>query len=239
MIRWLRGRLAGDAGITLTELLVTMFVMGVVVAGTTTLVVGVTRTNAQNVTRTDQVDAARTAVERMTKTLRTSVMQSQLGCIGCAEDAFILGENLRVQFYANIDNPGNTVGPSKVTYEVVPTGTGLGELRETVQIPDSPVPTPSGYRYTNAANVVRRVVVRDVRTDTGRALFSYYDRTGASLVPAGGALTSGQLKNVLAIELQLTVQTQAVTQARPTTYVQRLMLPNAEAVIRSGEEETP
>lgn len=237
MTRWLRLRLRGDAGITLTELLVTMFVMGIVIAGTTTLVIGVSRTNAQNISRTDQVEVARTAVERMSKTLRTSVMQSQLGCIGCSEDAFILGENLRVQFYANIDNPGNTVGPSKVTYEVVSTGTGLGELRETTQIPDSPVPTPTGYRYTNAANIVTRTVARDVRTDTGAPLFAYYDITGAKLVPAGGALTAGQLKSVLAIELQLTVQAQEATQARPTTYVQRLMLPNAEAVIRSGEED--
>lgn len=235
--RGVLARLRRDDGITLTELLVTLFVMSVVVTGTATLVIGVQNTNAQNIARTDQIDEARFGVERMAQTLRTSVMQSQLGCSGCTEDAFIQGEDFRVQFYANIDNPGNTVGPSKVTYAVTPTGTGLGDLHQTVQIPDSPVPAVDGYHYANAGNIVDTVIARDVRTDTGTPLFAYYDGSSSRLVPSGGALTGTQLANVLAIELQLTVQAQVNHTAQPTTYVQRLMLPNAEAVIRQGEED--
>lgn len=238
-LQTLRRVLRQDDGITITELLVTMFVMSIVMAGTVALVIGVQRTSAQNVARTDQVDVARFAAERMAQTLRTSVMQSQLGCAGCTEDAFILGENYRVQFYANIDNPGNSVGPSKVTYYTTSTGTGLVDLHQTVQIPDSPVPAYDGYRYTNAANIVDSVIARDVRVDTGTPLFSYYDGSGTALAPSGGALTATQLANVLAIEVQVTVQEQVSNVAQPTTYVQRLMLPNAEAVIRQGEEETP
>ena len=239
MRRFLRTRGAVDAGMSLTELLVTMFITSILIAGTATLVVGITRTNGANIDRTDQVDTARVGVERMVQTLRTSVMQSQLGCSGCTEDAFIQGADYGVQFYANLNNADGSVGPSKVTYRIVATGTGTGDLHQTVQKPDSNVPSPTGgYLYANAANAVDSVVARGVLTDTGAPIFGYYDGASARLVPGAGALTSAQLKNVLAIEVQLTVQTSS-KRALPTTYVQRLLLPNAQAVIRQNEETTP
>ncbi len=143
-----------------------------------------------------------------------------------------------MQFYANVDNASGSVGPSKVTYRIVPTGTGVGELRQTVQKPNSPTPGASGYQYTMTSNIVDTVVARNVRTDTGRAIFTYYDGSSARIVPVGGFLTATQLKGVLAIELQLTVQTSDL-RAKPTTYVQRLLLPNAQAVIRENQETTP
>jgi prepilin-type N-terminal cleavage/methylation domain-containing protein len=232
-------RLGADAGMSLTELLVTMFITSILIAGTATLVVGVSRTNGANIDRTDQVDTARVGVERMVQALRTSVMQSQLGCSGCTADAFIQGADYGAQFYANINNAGGTVGPSKVTYRIVTTGTGTGDLRQTIQRPDSATPSPTlGFQYTNTANIVDTVIARGVRTDTGAPMFAYFDGASARLVPTSGALTAAQLKNVLAIEVQLTVQTPS-QRARPTTYVQRLLLPNAEAVIRQNEETSP
>ncbi len=238
MTAWLRRVRGDDSGMSLTELLITMFITAILIAGTATLVVGVSRTTGANVSRTEQVDAARLGVERMVRTLRTSAMQSQLGCTGCTEDAFIQGADYGVQFYANVDNASGSVGPSKVTYRIVPTGTGVGELRQTVQKPNSPTPGASGYEYTMSSNIVDTVVARNVRTDTGRAIFTYYDGSSARIVPVGGFLTATQLKGVLAIELQLTVQTSDL-RAKPTTYVQRLLLPNAQAVIRENQETTP
>jgi prepilin-type N-terminal cleavage/methylation domain-containing protein len=225
-----------DEGMTLTELLVTMFVTSIVITATVTLVTGVQRTNSENLNRQTQVDQARVGTERVIKTLRTSVMQSQLGCASCTADAFIQGQDFRVQFYANIDNPGNSVGPSKVTYDIVPSGPGVGTLRETIQKPDSPTPTAAGYLYTNTANIVTSNVAFDIRTDTGAPMFEYYDGSSARLVPSGGALTSGQLANVLAMEVRITVQAPGGYQAKPTTYIQRAMLPNAEAVVRQSDE---
>lgn len=235
-MRRLRSRV-GDEGMTLTELLVTMFVTSIVVTATITLVTGVQRTNAENFNRQTQVDQARVGTERVIKTLRTSVMQSQLGtCATCTADAFIQGQDFRVQFYANLNNPGNTIGPSKVTYDIVPTGTGIGTLRETVQKPDSPTPTASGYQYTNASNIVTHNVAFGVRTDTGSPMFEYYDGSSTRLTPSGGSLTSTQLANVLAMEVHITVQATGSYQSKPTTYIQRVMLPNAEAVIRQSDE---
>jgi type II secretory pathway pseudopilin PulG len=236
---------------SVVELSVTMMIMGIVIAATATLVIGVQRTNAQTINRLDQIESARNSVERMSRTLRAAVMPSQLlsSCAGCIEDAFIRGEDYQVQFYSNIDNPGNSVGPSRVTYQVVETSPGVGDLVQTIQVPDSPVPTPTGYVYCDSvanptpaclARVKKLTIARGVLIDSAVPMLSYYDRNGAQLLTAGGALTAGQLAAVLSIELSVSVQEQGSARALPTQYVQRIMLPNAQAVIRqTEEEETP
>jgi len=253
-MRLLRGRVGGptgrpvDEGLSLVELAVTMMIMGIVVAATATLVIGAQRTNSQTIARLDQVESARTAVERMSRTLRASVMPSQLlvSCAGCTEDAFIQGGDFGVQFYSNINNPGNTVGPSRVTYEVIATAPGVANLVQTIQIPNSRIST--GYQYCNPAvdttplclsQVKKITVARNLLTATGFPMITYYDQSGDQLVPTGGVLTAAQLGSVLSVELRVTVQQQVSYRAQPTTYIQRIMLPNAQAVIRQGEEATP
>jgi prepilin-type N-terminal cleavage/methylation domain-containing protein len=236
-----------DQGISLVELLVTMMVMGVIIAATATLVIGAQRTNAQTIARLDQVESARNAVEHMSRTLRASVMPSQLltSCAGCTEDAFVRGEDYEVQFYSNIDNPRNTVGPSRVTYAVTETAPGVADLVQTIQIPNSPIPTATGYQYcdpitdTSAAcqnRVQRMIIARGVLVDPTRPLIAYYSADG-TLATSGGALSAADLARVLAVEVQVRVQKQTSLQAQPTTYIQRILLPNAQAVIRQGEEE--
>ncbi|OZB48540.1 MAG: hypothetical protein B7X40_06955 [Cellulomonas sp. 14-74-6] len=229
-----------------------MSLFSIVLIAVSTLSIGFMRTNQQNINRQDQIDVARSATEAMSKTLRTAVMPSQLtsSCAGaCAADAFVLGQDFAVQFYANLNNAGNTVGPSRVTYTVITAG-GVSSLVEKIQTPDSPVPAASGYLYCDAeaagasstckARLRTRTLAVGVQTAT--PMFSYYSATSATaLSPAasGGSLSSTDLGNVLAIELHVTVQKQASARANPTTYIQRITLPNAQAVLRQEEAATP
>ncbi len=73
---------------------------------------------------------------------------------------------------------------------------------------------------------------------TGTPVFAYYDRDGNPLTVAAGGLTADELSGVLAVQISLTVQSTTVTKARPTTYVQRITLPNAQAVLRPGSTLT-
>lgn len=246
-----RPQRTADAGFSLTELLVTMFVMSVVVIAATSLAIGFQKSNSANVTRQDQIDAARVASEGMAKTVRAAVKPSQLTttCTLCTADAFIKAEDFVVQFYANINNAGNTVGPSRVTYTVVTAGADEGDLIESIQVPDSNLPSATGYVYCDAvaggasaackARLSTRVLARDV-VYSGGPLLKYYDGSGARMTPpTGGSLAGAQLEKVLSIELTVQVQSDAGYQAGPTTYIQRVMLPNSQAVLRLGEEETP
>ena len=236
-----------ESGITLTELLVTMMIMSFIVIATAALVIGTQRTSQQNVNRLDQIQEARNGTERMSQTLRTAVMPSQLlgACLGCTDDAFVQGRKFEVQFYGNFENSGNLVGPSRITYVVSdPDADGIGELIQSIQIPDSPNPTATGYQYCDppapacSSRVRTSVVARDVVIDSGTPLIRYFDAVGDEMHPGSGSLTGNQLSKVLSVELFLRVQgQQGDAQAKETSFVQRIMLPNAQAVIRQGKEE--
>ncbi len=246
-----RWRAGDDRGTSLTELMVVMLIMGVVVAATVTLTIGFQRTNAENMGRQDQIDAARTVVERMGKTLRTAVKPSQLisRCSGsaCEVDAFFTAKDFTVQFYANLDNPNNTVGPSKVSYTVETAGPDAGVLTEKVQTPEPrPVDGSTGYTYCNPeavgastecrSHLTTRRLAEGVVTTSGTPVLAYYDSSGNRLVPSASGLSADDLEKVLSIELVVEVQSTAVTKPAPTTYIQRITLPNSQAVIRSGED---
>lgn len=253
MIRRLRERrVEGERGTTLAELVVVMLILGIIAAATAALTIGFQRTSVQNVNRQDQIDAARTAVERMSKTIRTAVKPSQLttGCTGCTADAFVKAEAYSVQFYANLDNPGNSIGPSRIIYTVATSGADAGVLVEKVQRPDSNVPTATGYTYCDAeavgasADCQSRLSVQRLATGvitTGaNPLFSYYDPNGAPMAPVvGGSLATGDLEKVLSIEIDINIESAAATRAGPTEYIQRVTLPNSQAVLRSGQVATP
>ena len=242
-----------DAGITLAELLVTMMIMSFIVMATAALVIGTQNASQQNVNRLDQIQEARNGTERMSQTLRTAVMPSQLlgGCLGCVGDAFVQGKRFEVQFYGNFENPNNSIGPSRITYTVAdPDADGVGELVQTIQKPDSPYPTATGYQYCNPdpaanpsaeclSNVRRSIVARDVLVDPSKPLLRYFDQHGNEMHPGSGSLDGDQLSRVLSVEIHLRVQGQqgANTQAKETSYIQRIMLPNAQAVIRQSQEE--
>jgi prepilin-type N-terminal cleavage/methylation domain-containing protein len=233
---------------TLTEMLVVMLIFGIVVAATASVTISMSRTTGQNMARQDLVDEARTAVERVSKTTRTAVKPSQLlsSCsVACAEvDAFLQGTPTSMKFYANLDNPGNSLGPSQITYTIATSGADAGVLVEKVQRPDSNVPGTNGYAYCNAeaagasAACRARLSVRRVAegVTTTSDVFRYYAADGARLVPAASGLTASDLEKVLGIEVTLTVRSDSTTAPQPITYIQRITLPNAQAVMQQGED---
>jgi Tfp pilus assembly protein PilW len=237
-------RLRDDRGTSLTELLVVMLILSFIVITTTSLTIGMHRTTAETISRQDQVDMGRSAVERMSKTLRTAVKPSQLlsNCAGCTEDAFIRAQDLGVQFYANLDNTGNSVGPSRISYVVATTGADAGVLIEKVQVPDSNVPTATGYTYCDAespgasascqARLTTTRLAEGVQTDTGTPLFAYYDNDGNLMSTGSTGLDASELNRLLSVEMVLTIQSTNTTKPHPTTYIQRILLPNTQAVLR-------
>ncbi|MBT0995204.1 prepilin-type N-terminal cleavage/methylation domain-containing protein [Cellulomonas sp. DKR-3] len=247
------GRLHRDErGTSLAELLIGMTIFTILMAAVTTLAIGYQRVNAESVARQDQVDVARTASERLTKVVRTVVKPSQLiSCVTatCSDiDAFVSASSTSMKFYANLDNAGNVVGPRQVTYVVQPTGPGTARLVERVQRPDSSTPGTNGYTYCDAlaagasaacrSRMTTATLVEGVRTDGPAPLFAYYDNEGDLMsTGAGGSLTSAQIDQVLSIELTLRVRADDARSTGATTYIQRILLPNSQAVLRPGEDE--
>ena len=175
MTRRIAAARKGESGVTLVEMSVTVLVLSMLVGALVMMVTASQRVSGGVKERMDQTNAATIGMERISRNLRTAVLQSQLttACVltACTDSAFLVGSPTSVQFYADVDNPKNSVGPSRVTYSVVG-----GVLSETVQKPDSPTPDAAGYHYcTNGTGgcVVRSTVLAtDVQTAT--AVFTYY-----------------------------------------------------------------
>jgi len=251
MIAGWRRRAQDDSGLTLVELIVSMMIFAVVVAGTLQLSIGLEHSTAENISRQDQVDEGRVATEAMTKNLRTAVIPSQLtnSCTDLCAASFVQGQAYSVQFYANVNNAGNQVGPSRVSYTLSTSGSTAGQLTEKIQVPDTNVAGSSGYVYCDAeasgatpeckARLRTMIIARGVRSDTGVPIFQYYDTDGNILTPraANNALSADDLAKVFAIEITLTTASVHVTKAGSTTYIQRVTLPNSNAVMRSDKDK--
>ena len=116
-----RAAAAARRGVTLVEMSVTILVLGMLVGALVMMVTSGERVSGGVKERMDQTNSATIAMERMSRNLRTAVLQSQL-TTACILSVHRLGVPRRlpisVQFYADVDNPKNTVGPSRVTYTV-------------------------------------------------------------------------------------------------------------------------
>lgn len=231
-MRWIQRRLRGnetDRGFTLVEILVAVFILGVVMAAVQGTLIMAQRTTTANITRADQSQQGRLSMEAISRNLRTAVLPSQLNgtCTGCDLAAFLKAEPSKVQFYANVNNDSNSIGPSRVTYERKTNG----ELWETIQPPNAHAPTDYNYQYCTPGS--GGCVVNTRRLATGvlatTDLFTYYNKDGVKL-GTGAPLSATELASVDSVDVYVSVQTSTLNGVPPTSYTTRVSLPNADAV---------
>jgi prepilin-type N-terminal cleavage/methylation domain-containing protein len=232
MLARMRAWRRSDAGLTLTEMLVSMMIMGILIAAVATLYLGSLRSSTGTRARLEEVNDGRIAVSAMTRSLRTAILPSQLYDAAAVDQAaFIEASPFEMRFYANIDNPDNTIGPTRVTYTV----NANGDLMETKQRPNQPI-VDNRFIYCDPASptcaVDQRVLARGV--DPAASIFTYYDALGLPFPAA--ELTQEQMENIDAVDIVLTVE-QAGSGGNGSTYVSRIALPNHDAVIRSQDGE--
>ena len=225
-----------DAGVTLVELTVTMLVLASLVSMLVLMVTAGQRVSLGVKERMDQSNSSSLAMERMSRNLRTAVLQSQLTTVCtlsvCTDSAFLQGGPTSVQFYADVDNPNNSIGPSRVTYTVT-----NGNLIETLQKPDSPNPDASGYHYCTGGNgCVIRTQTLATNVQTTDPVFSYYSSAApnvAMVMGTGNVLTAAQLKLVDSIDVNIQVLVPGGANVGGATMIQRVALPNADSVVRT------
>ena len=230
---WERARLRarsgrhGDRGTTLIELVTVIFVLGIVLAAVQTTIIVTQRTVSQNGERLDQNAQAKTAMDSMSRILRTAVLPSQLNATGTTGTAaaFIQGTATSVQFYADLNNDANTIGPSRVTYIV-----SGGVLTETLQAPNAHAVGDYNYQYCTpgpgCTTVVSRVLARNVQTTN--PIFTYYAKNGSQFTDP--TLTASELASVDSIDLLVSVKSTPNQTIHGSTLTMRVTLPNADSV---------
>ena len=225
-------RLRRDDGVSMPELMVTMLVMSVVLAGLATLFIGSLKTAVGTQARLEEVSDARIAVSSMGRTLRTAILPSQLyDSASTASAAFISADPRAISFYANVDNVNNAVGPTRVRYWV----DSAGVMYESKQVPDARAPGVTRFDYCTpgpgCTTLTQKPIARGVPTGS-TPIFTYYDQLGNQLT--GCTLSATQMEQVDAIDIVLTVQRPRVA-GNGSTYTLRVALPNHDAVVQ-GED---
>ncbi|MCU1673722.1 MAG: hypothetical protein JWN77_1835 [Frankiales bacterium] len=236
MTRRLAATPKADGGFGLVEMLVAMFV-GSLVMGAATVIFNVTlQSSRATQSRVDGINAARVATEAMSRSLRTAVLPTQLDASGSFDAAFLQAAPRAVFFYANINNPGNAIGPSRVSYQVIG-----NNLVQTIQAPLAHAANDHDYKYCDLAQTTcaRSTLLLTSGVDAG-GIFTYYDRYGSVLSPSvactvGTCLDATSLENVDAVEIRVAVSPPAGVRVGPSTYFTRVALPNHDAVIRDGK----
>lgn len=219
---------AGDAGMTLSEVVVVMMIGSVVLTLVAGLTIGLVQGNARNLARQGQVDEARSAVLWLSRGMGQAVAPSTLSDQVAGDSAVVAASGSALTFYSNIDNPttdtGDPAGPTLVTFRV-----DDGVLRRVTQRPD-PGSTLTGWTYTCDATACPDrhedlVVARGVAD----RLFRYVDGGGSPLPPDGSPalLTAAELAAVDAIEVSVVVESaDPAGSSGPTTVLRRIALPD-------------
>lgn len=228
IIRRLRG--GPEAGFTIVEVVTSVFILGIVLAAVQGTLIMTQRTVGANLTRVDQAVQGKNAMEAITRNLRTAVLPSQLNgtCTGCDLAAFLRAEPYRVQFYANVNNDGNVIGPSRITYE----RQSNGELIETIQPPNPHAPTDYNYQYCTPGTSGCLVKIRTLASGVEGAspLFTYYNRDGVRIGTGSGALTAAELATVDSVDVFVAVKQSPNSTVPATSFTSRVSLPNADAI---------
>lgn len=226
-----------EQGFTLIELLVSMSIFAMIMSLVISLLITTQRQVAATSIRLDDIDQARTAIDSLTRTVRTAVEPAQLevGCTSCngpasTSTALTSGTTSSIQLFAN---SGLTTGPNLVTFAVTyDAANNQGTLTKTTQLPDAG--SAPDYTYSNCTFgavgclITKLPLVRGVQWPLPKALFLYYDQDGTQLVPpTAGTLPAQQLIAVNSIAINLTVNTNDRFKTGPTSVYNLVELPNA------------
>lgn len=155
-----------DAGLTLVELVVVIGIMGLLGGMLSTWFVTTQRTTTGYTNRIGDLNSARTAMDRMTKDLRTAISPST----GVpAFEATSTGNE--VTAYVN----QTTAPPMKVKYSLIANGDGTNRLVRAYTPAAGSTPP-----YSWPAGSTRNQVLAQRLSQGSTLLFAYFDAAGAS-----------------------------------------------------------
>lgn len=164
-----------DRGTTLVELVVTMVIFAVLMSSVATLTLGIQRTDRGTVARVDRTADAWIALRTMSRSISRAVVPTALG--GSSSTAVVTAGPTALTFFAHLDDPDGSRGPTRVEYAVVD-----GILTQTLRIPkDGTRDTycADGDASTACAGRVSTTVLgREVRSTAADPLFVYRDTAG-------------------------------------------------------------
>jgi type II secretory pathway pseudopilin PulG len=202
--------LRAEAGVTITEMMVVIALLGIVIPALLTAVTSAQRSESRTTKRFISTGEAQTILDRVAKDLRTATAITSTGA------AFLSADVKDVTFYANLSDPN---GPTKLHAFIVPVaGTSVADFHEDANFADA----NSAPNYTY--NSVTKVRIDGRYVTTAANIFTYYDRNGTQLTTP--ITTLAALRSIDVVGVTLT--TQVTPTAPKTTVVTRIHVRNVD-----------
>jgi prepilin-type N-terminal cleavage/methylation domain-containing protein len=184
-----------EAGFTVVELLVAMFVLSIVVAGTLLMIQVVVRQGNGVAQRTDAMQRGRLALDTITRQVRSQV------CLDAATGSMVAADASSLTFHADLGD--GSAPPTRRTLIHDPV---TRRITQTVLVGTGPANGP----YTFTAPPATTVLLEDVVADGDKPVFDYYayPTTGGTtpserLVPP---LTTTELSRTALIRIRIAVR---------------------------------
>lgn len=186
----------GERGSMLVEMVVTILLLGIVLAVVYEGIASLTGAAEGANTRLQNLDEARVIMATTTKDIRTATQPV------ASSSAIVSATANDLVFYANLDNVG--AAASLVHLWVNPSTELIEELTPATNASGSASCASQPCSYL-ASKKHTRFVGRYVSNSPANPLFTYLDVNGNALTPGGSGLTSTQLLQVRSVRVLLGV----------------------------------
>jgi prepilin-type N-terminal cleavage/methylation domain-containing protein len=160
--------LRDERGFTLVEMLVASFVGVIILFAAFSLIDAASSSQRKTDARIEAVQRGRTAMEVITRQLRSQI------CLGQGKPSLLAGESDRVVFYASLDKAPTRSGILQIderTLRFESTGGNRGRIIEEVRRGTG---TPPNVTFPSSPSTSRVVVADIERAGSGAPIFRYF-----------------------------------------------------------------
>lgn len=206
-----------DAGVTLSELIVTIALMGMLLAMVMTIFITFTTTFASERSATSNTAGATIAMNELTRVIRSGT-ENPVASSTLNDPVFSYAGAEHVVLQAYLDTDAANPQPVKVEF-VITTDRTLVERRWSARL------LTSGYFTFQPTVASERTVVRQIAVGT-TPVFRFFNDQNVELVPSGGTLTLAQRRQVAAVKVSMTVQTDPTGRAKTASLENTVGIPN-------------
>lgn len=220
-----RDRRARQSGISMPEILIVVFLLGIVVATFYDSFQSAQKSSGRIDAQMEHLAEAQGLLRSVTKDVRTATS------IQSSSSAFIVAGPREMQFYAYLEQGAQTSTapslpiPQRVRLWVDASTPTKPVLREETKPADTPPSTPPTY-VGSQPTVVRLLGTYIANDPATQPLFRYLDYQGNEIPSTGSDLSATDKLRVRSVLIELHVKRSTSGNVKPTTVRAKIRLPN-------------